>query len=618
MSGIAGIFNLTGQPAPTAPFNAVLSRLSHRGPDGSGTWQDRETVLGFQSMHTTPDAARERQPFIRGQDAIVFHGRLDNLDQLRADLSVPAAGDAELALLAVQRWADDAPARLLGDFAFAFWDGARRRLLAARDDRGACPFAYAQHHGRLVFASEPSALFGDPDLPRIPNEGMIGEFLADAVTSRTETLWQNVLRLPPSHLLIADANGVRTRPYSPLPTAHSQQPTAHSQQPTAHSQQPTAPLRTDADYADAFRAILRDAVLSRLRTTHPLAIDLSGGLDSSSIAGMAKSLGASFETFSEVFPGLPCDETPYIEEVVKKWGLKANLVPGRAADPSIYTATAAATLDLPGYPNSSVAMPIRRAAAARGFRVVLMGAGADEWLTGARPRPHGLLRPALRALLPAPLYEGLASALGKRRGRAWIPPAFAARISLADRLRARDPLRSPVPGRAAARRFALASTPWEQHLLETDERDTARLGLEVRWPFLDRRLVAFALSVPARQLRRGTTTKFVMREALRDLLPEKVRTRSTKADFSHLFADTFRALDAESALRSLDVAARGWVDGEAASELFRALLAEEKAGTLERSRRMWPLWNILSLEIWARTSVRIGQPNGAPAETQRS
>ncbi len=599
VSGIAGIFTLNAQPAPQAPFKAVMSRLAHRGPDGSGVWQDRELALGFQSMHTTPEAVRETQPLVRGTDAIVFHGRLDNIESLRADLAAPAAGDAELALLACQRWGDEAPARFLGDFAFAYWDGARRRLLCARDWCGARPFAYAQHHGRLVFASEPGALFGDPDLPRVPNEGMIGEFLADAVTHRSETLWQGVLRLPPSHLLIADATGVRTRAYKPLPTTNSR-------------------LRTDLSHAQRFREIFTASVTARLRSQSKIAVDLSGGLDSSSIAGMAKSLGAEFETFSEVFPGLACDERPYIEEVVRKWGLTSHLIPGSAASPSLYEQTAAATLDHPGYPNSSVAMPARRTAAAAGFRVVLMGAGADEWLTGARPRPHGLLRPALRALLPGALYEGLARVMGKRRGPAWIPPAFAKRISLADRLRARDILRSPLPGPTAARRFARAFTAWEQHLLETDERDTARLGLEIRWPFLDRRVIEFALAVPADQLRRGTTTKFVMREALRDVLPEAVRTRTTKADFSHLFADTFRAMGGEYAFRSLGIAEKGWVDGEGAAALFLGLMEDEKEGNLERSRRMWPAWMILSLEIWYRSSVRIGTHKGAPPETERT
>ncbi|KAF0239669.1 MAG: hypothetical protein FD180_5202, partial [Planctomycetota bacterium] len=376
MSGLAGVFHLDGRPAASEPLGAVLARLAHRGPDGCSTWTGGPVALGFQAMHTTPEAARERQPFVQGTRAIVFHGRLDNRDELRKALSPAGDGDAELALRACEKWDEDAPGRLLGDFAFACWDAGKRRLLCARDWIGTRPFAYAVLKGRLVFASEPGALFGDPELPREPNEGMVGEFLANAVTSRVETLWRGVLRLPPSHVLVADESGVRTKACSP--------------------QSPDSRLPTDSERSDRFRQIFRDAVLCRLRSSGPVAADLSGGLDSSSIVGMAQSLykeGAAdrkgFEAFSLAFPGRKCDESSYINEVAKMWGITPIIVEGASCPPGLFEASATRSLDFPGYPNSAIALPIRRLARERGFRVVLTGAGADEWLSGALPRRGG-------------------------------------------------------------------------------------------------------------------------------------------------------------------------------------------------------------------------------------
>ncbi|MEK7469154.1 MAG: asparagine synthase-related protein [Planctomycetota bacterium] len=598
MSGLAGVFYFDGRPAGPEPLGSILTRLAHRGPDGCATWIDGSVALGFRAMHTTPEAVHEHQPFVKGKLGIVFHGRLDNRDELRKALAPAGDGDAELALLACEKWGEDAPGRLLGDFAFAYWDAARRRLLCARDWIGARPLAYAVHAGRLVFASEPGALFGDAGLPREPNEGVIGEFLANAVTHREETVWKGVLRLPPSHVLVADAAGVRARQYAP------------------RSVSDVSGLASDLEYGNRFRELFRAAVLCRLRSNTPVCADLSGGLDSSSVVGMAQALfregaaeGKGFETFSLSFPGRPCDERAYIDEVVSMWGLQANFEEAAAADPGIYAASAARTLDFPGYPNSAVALPIRPLARKRGFRAVLTGIGSDEWLMGPGPRRGGVLRAALRAVLPHPAFETVAKVMGKRKAPAWISAEFARRISLVDRIHAKDRHRPLVPGAEAARRFAIDGTGWGQHMLEIDERDMAWHGLELRMPFYDRRLIEFALTVPREQLRRGAATKFVLRGGLRDLLPPAVRDRRTKADFSHLFAEAFRALGGERSFQSLTTAARGWTNTGPAASLYREFLREEAAGRMDQSRLMWPLWMIGGIEIWySRAMAGITEP----------
>src|SRR5262249_22570050 len=142
----------------------------------------------------------------------------DNREELRAALlakgaQLPSDTDAELVLRAYQVWGEECPLKILGDFAFAIWDGPKQQLFCARDILGIKPFYYYANKGKFLFASELRAVLADESVRRQPNEGMVAEYLSNVITSKTETLYRDVLRLPPATFMIVRPSNIRIHKY---------------------------------------------------------------------------------------------------------------------------------------------------------------------------------------------------------------------------------------------------------------------------------------------------------------------------------------------------------------------------------------------------------------------
>jgi asparagine synthase (glutamine-hydrolysing) len=509
---------------------------------------------------------------------VAWAGRLDDKDELAGAVgSSPRAVDAAIVARAFERWGDACVSRLLGDFALVVWDARARKLFCARDTIGAKPFYYAFGRGGFVCASELRAVLADESVARDFDEGMIAEHLACVITSIDATLFRAVRRLPPAHGLVADASGVRVRRYW---------------EPT-----PLPPLARPAQNAERLRATLTDAVTCRLRAAEHVAIELSGGLDSSSItmlaARAAPAIDVRAETFSLVFPGLPCDESSYIGAVERAGGLPSYRIVARPTRASEYAERAARYRDFPGHPNGLMAIPLHACARDRGATVCLSGIGGDDWFDAA---PRAPARTGLRAIASRALR-----ALDRLRlppnaaYPPWISPALARRTSLAERVRGAD--------------------AWQTHALELEEREAAAHGLDLRHPFEDRRIIELSLGLPASELREDGTTKLVLRRALHDLLPESVRTRTTKAEFSCVFDDALRELGGEGAFRSLRLAEMGYVDERIARDAFAAAWRGGQGGAGQGTRQgkrqgkdstpflPWHWWMVLGVELFVRAQA---------------
>lgn len=622
MSGIAALYRRDGRPVDPALLRRMTDAQAHRGQDGAGSWTGGPVGLGHRMLHTTPESLRERQPLAddAAQLCVVLDGRVDNRGDLRAALESKGARlrsdtDAELVLRAYAVWSENCPKYLVGDFAFALWDGPRRRLFCARDVLGIKPLYYHADSRAFRCASELPALFEDPLVDREPNEGLIGEYLASAVTDHTETLYRGVFRLAPAHALLAGPDGVRiTRYWDGNPRTEIR-------------------YRTDAEYAEHFLGVFHEAVRCRLRSHGPVAAELSGGLDSSSVVGTAQSLygtgaaaDAGFETFSLVFPGLACDESAYIRDVVGFWSLKSNLLAAQDTGEHAPIHEALTTQGVPDYPNSTMSYSLYAAARARGFRVLLSGSGGDDWLTGSFhhsadllrrfrlgallrrsrlnsrvpsiiPPPLALLRTALWPALPLPARRVVRRLLGRTGVPRWMNAAFARKIRLADRLRAQEGPQG-FPTLAQDDIYRAGTCGWQSQGNELGDLTLSRFGLEGRSPFLDSRVVGFALAVPEDQRWRGEETKFVLRQAMRGLMPETVRLRSTKADFSHVFPQAFEALGGRRRFESLAVTALGWVDAGEVRRMYGRMDALRAKGDAGYASLVWPLWMILAIDIW--------------------
>jgi asparagine synthase (glutamine-hydrolysing) len=626
VSGIAGLLAASGRAADARALRRMLAALAHRGPDGEAVWASGPVALGHRAFWTTPEAHTEGQPWrdAAARLAVVMDGRLDNRAELRSALvargcRLRAEHDPELVLRAYECWGEAFPCELVGDFAIALWDGNRRRLVCARDPLGVRPLYYHADASAFRCGSEPQAILADAQIPRNADEGMVAEMLAGYLVSRQDTLWIGVKRVPPAHTLTVDARGIRLARYWPPESL-------------ADVRYPS-----DAEYALHFGDLLEQAVRGRLRAVGPVASHLSGGIDSSSVVALAQRLlqsgspPASLEAFTQTFPALPRDERPFAEEVASRCGTKWHAVMPDAPGPEYYEAQARRYLDFPDYPNGAAGnAAISRLASSNGCRVMLTGVWGNAFLEGSTAHLADSLRggrlleaircaradssllrgegPAaalfhggVRPLVPARIRRALSPLLRHSLVPKFVPPAFARRVELRDRLRV--PEWTPAYASFAQRGvYGSALTAWNVHAGEITERGAAVFGIEERHPFTDRRLVEFCLALPEEQRWRGTTLKFVLREAMRGLLPESVRAKSEQPDLSFLHMEALGAAGGERIFDNLRIAERGWVDPGAALGMYRRAVALLADGDPRYAELVGPLWTMHGLDLWARAA----------------
>ena len=241
-----------------------------------------------------------------------------SISDLNLDWRGEVVPDSSLILYAYHRWGETCVDHLLGDFAFAIWDAHKHHLFCARDHMGVKPFYYYSTDGLFAFASEIKALFCVPGIPRNTNEKTLAFRLAEIDPDPAATSYLQIHRLPAAHAMTVSLSGLRIYPYWSLDPRHE-----------IH-------FETDEEYENAFRTLFIDAVRCRMRSSHPLGSELSGGLDSSSVVCVARHLlrqenrdhkALSLHTFSAVFDKVPeCDERTYINYVLSEGNLTPHFI----------------------------------------------------------------------------------------------------------------------------------------------------------------------------------------------------------------------------------------------------------------------------------------------------
>jgi asparagine synthase (glutamine-hydrolysing) len=551
VSGIAGIVRLDGRPQPSAHAPALLRAIAQRGPDATGQWSDQSTLLLHTQLRTTAESCLEPQPWSDPSGMVLVADlRLDYRDELLTLLqlrSQPGAivGDAQLVLAAYQRWGLQCPAYLNGDFAFALWDKAQRRLFCARDPFGVRPFVYCLLPGKLfAFASQMRALLALDEMPRELDEERIAAFLSVHFHDTHSTFYRQLHRLPGGHTLCLQDGRLRVTRYWELDRVRP-----------LH-------LSSDAEYAAGFRDCFTGAVRTRLRTTHAsqLGSILSGGLDSSAITCSARDAlansGTRLPVFSWIFSDvMEADEREYQDIVVAAGGLQRHTIDSATASYSPWTSLERFMPDGPLYaPNFYLNYALGKVARDAGVRAILDGLGGDstvswgsarliELLWRGRPRTlahelrsmarvQGVQSSLLRMFLVnvlAPLAPpSLLGAVQNWRGR---HAASAGPTLLAPRLAAMTDAVSP--------RYELWLTARQHHLaelrspmiaegLEMVDRVLADCQIEGRYPFFDRRLAEFCVALPAEQKLADGYSRVVARRALQGSLPPEIQWRAGK------------------------------------------------------------------------------------------
>ena len=662
MSGIVGMLHLDGRPASPEVVAAMSRAIVRRGIDDAGQTCRGPVGLAQRTSVVTPESREEIQPLGGDGEAVllVADARIDNRAELASALGLRArrvVTDAELILRAWERWREGCAARLVGDFAFALWDGRARRLFCARDVMGVRPFYYHASSRLFAFASEVKALFVLPEVSRDLDPLQVARFVEGIVDDRDGSIFASVRRLPAAHTLNIDASGLRVAPYWRPDPANEVR------------------FARASDYADAFRELFSEVVQARLRSVHPVGAALSGGLDSSSIVCMARqlqrsALNAPLHAFSLVFPSLPeqdrvlIDERRHIDAVGATAGVHAVPVRGDLLSPVAGIDEVLDALDEPYLaPNLYLHQAMYRAAHDAGVRVFLDGFDGDTTVSHGFGRlcalvhehrwsefeaelratagnravsPATLLayfgRPYLRTLARRGDWRGWLSTARELRRRfrlsfrdLLVRDGFAARaprmVDGVRRLRRRDAtgrsllrpallreLRRHTPegvdpdieatlSERAAHAAAL-DRPAYQLTLEMADKCAAGFGVEARYPFFDRRLIEFCLALPDEQKLDGGWTRLVLRRAMAGILPPDVQWRPDKGNLSPNF---HRALRSSAAIRfdrdSLAVL-EPYVNVDGLRELSDAYIRAER--TLARADDGHALFRAVVLSRWLR------------------
>ncbi|MGI8704727.1 MAG: asparagine synthetase B family protein [Sphingomicrobium sp.] len=542
MSGFVCIANLDGAPIDPALMSRMTNALAFRGPDAEEIWIGDEVGFGHAMFRTTDESMRERQPcsldgevWITGDVRVDGRAELVRALQMAGRSELGTATDPELILHAYHAWGEALVDHLLGDFAFAIWDGPKRRLLCARDQLGVKPFFYAQLQRRLLLSNTLSCLRDHGSLPDELNDDAVGDFLLFGYNRDPKTTtYAAIQRLPGGHMLTwSPGRGPRVRRYWTLPVHDELR------------------LTRPNDYVERFRSLLRLATTDRLRTDR-VGVLMSGGLDSSLIAATAHGLlagrGAPFEVRAHtvVYDRLIKDEERHYSGLVAR-SLNIPIEYLVADDYPLfdgYDGHDGPRVEFPepvaGYEQPILIDAFNRQVAA-GSRVALTGFDGDAVLTASWSAHLGTLwrngqfgRLAADAFRYALAKQDLIGAFSRRlrwprRGGGalsdyptWFNPAFERRLQLQDRW-ARSQAQASK-GRGGAREgayYAMLLSNWLP-LLEGSDAGVTGVPLERRHPLLDLRLVGFLLSLPAIP---WCVDKHIFRAAAQNVLPKPILRR---------------------------------------------------------------------------------------------
>lgn len=530
MSGFVAVLNLDGAPVDRQLLGAMTGALAFRGPDAQRVWMDGQVGLGHTLLATVDDFPEPAQPYsIDGRIWIVADARVDGRSELMAKLAAKtdavraSASDPELILHAYDVWGEACVDHLVGDFSFVIWDGPRRRLFGARDHFGVKPLYYAQPAQSVLVSNTIDSLRLHPLVSDELNESAVGDFLLfGELVEPTTTIFAHIQRVPAAHSFSCAAEGVKLVRYWSLPI------------------DPPLRLRKPSDYVEQFTGLLRTAVSDRLRTDE-VAVFMSGGLDSSSVAAVARELRpqASLRAHTIVYDELIPDDERYYA--------------GRVADhlriPIDYLAADSYGL-FQNWSDSFKPEPVTEPTPAifgdlctnisANARVALTGYGGDPGLLVWPGSMSNMLSwdgmRGLAATLIASLLRyrrlpriGLRTALRRRLNRqpdlasppSWLSPDFAARLDIEERWkRQMSPIVPQHPFRQSA--YDSLVNPFWAFLFESYDAGFTRRTIEFRHPFFDLRLMRFMQSLPSLP---WCVDKHTLRESTRGRLPEDVRVR---------------------------------------------------------------------------------------------
>jgi asparagine synthase (glutamine-hydrolysing) len=570
MCGIAGLVDPSGAPVDPVHLAWMTQALAPRGPDGEGFWFAPGVGLGHRRLSVIDLSAAGTQPMGGEGDAVqvTFNGEIYNFASLVDELSgcghqFRSRSDTEVLVHGYEEWGEGLLDRIDGMFAFAIWDTRKRRLFAARDRMGKKPFYWARipRPGGMppwfAFGSELKALFPVPGLDRSVDLEALQRYLAFEYVPAPRTIVKGAHKLDAAECLTLDLGADPFAP--PVIRRYWELPF-----PEAHA------ARREEEAAEELRGLLLRAVKRRLVSDVPLGVFLSGGIDSSTVVALMAQAGGhgGIKTFSIGFSDTSFDETSHARAVARKFGTEHR---EERLTPASLLSTLPAVMgfmDEPIADASIIPMYLLARFTRQHVTVALGGDGGDELFAGY---------PTFKAeKLARDFYDPLPGAIGRmgaglaRRAAEYLPAGtdyFSLDFKVHQFLRglgAEGPLRhqrwmssflpeeqatllssgvqrqltgDPLADVLAGARTSSARNDWDvimnyycRFYLAGDinvkvDRAAGAVGLEARAPFLDTDVVSFACRLPPALRMHGTTTKRILKTAMRGIVPDDILDR---------------------------------------------------------------------------------------------
>ena len=630
MCGITGWANIDSHtPPPDGArelLRAMCERMLHRGPDSEGTFVSSGVALGMRRLAIIDLITGEQPVFNEDRSvAVILNGEIYNYRELRSDLekrghAFRSASDTEVLPHLYEEYGDGMIAKLNGMFAFALWDSRRRRLLIARDRFGEKPLYWGVFDNTLLFASEPKVLLAHPSVKPALNLQALRQYLSFDYVPAPLSIYEGINKLPAAHKLTLVDGRVDVERYWQL------------------SYKTAEPVPSEAEAAEKLRELLADAVRMRLVSDVPLGVLLSGGVDSSSIAALA--VAASHEavkTFSISFAESSFDESAYARSVAKFLGtdhheerLSANLAANLVSE-------IGAWMDEPFSDPSLVPTYLLSRFTRKHVTVALGGDGGDElfagypmyaglrWAEIYKRVPQGIrtsvIEPLVR-LLPVKTknlsfdYKAMRFVTGAKydtvaRHHVWFgsfTPEEQTELLTHEALAASDgdiyaqarQIAEECDNEDLVTRMQSVDTRLylAEDILTKVDRASMAVSLEVRAPFLDPRVAEFAASLPCNYKLRGHRSKYILKKAVKEMLPPFVTRRGKKG---------FGVPVAEWLKEKLRPLARDLLSPERVRRAgvfnanYVARLQDEHERGIANHRKL--LWTLLMFELWHESFV---------------
>jgi len=553
MCGICGIFDKSGRPIDREMVIRMNARIHHRGPDGEGLYFDLGIGLANRRLSII-DLEGGTQPLSNEDQSIhvVFNGEIYNYIELREDLTkrghvFRTRSDTEVIVHSYEEWGDECTTHFNGMFAFALWDSTRRRLLIARDHLGIKPLYYMVLGERVLFASEIKCLLVDPECPREVNFNALSQLFALRYVPSPLTLFQGIYKLPPAHQMVVQSSGVNIQRYW----------------------KSTPQIRRQVnrpELIEEYRALVEDTVRLQMRSDVPVGLFLSSGIDSSCLlALMSKMSNQRVRTFTIGFAdGEDLNETNDARQVARMFGSEHSEQVISFKDYEQYYDRYLWDLEEPVGNETAAAFYFVSQMTSQTVKVALTGQGADEPWAGYA-RYIGVRLSNVYSRLPQPLTKGVFSRISEhwikreqwKRGleslyqkdvlsrfvsvysffspamknrlfQPWLKnhisldglEAKQALLQLQSEVQTLDPLSQIL--------YMDTRTNLPDDLLMVGDKTSMSNSLEVRVPFLDRRLIEFVETLPPNLKLRWFGGKYLHKKALEKWLPAEVVWRKKK------------------------------------------------------------------------------------------